>query len=347
MKISNLDLNKLFLAPMVEITYSPFRKICKEFGAGLTFTQMISAKGVVENNFDTLRYLVFEKGEKPIGVQIVGNNPDIIKDAVFEIKKYKPDLIDFNCGCSANKVYRNNMGSSLLENPDLLKKIVKALVNAAGNIPVSIKIRLGKDQKNINALEISKIIEDNGASLITVHAKTKSDCYGEESNWVWLKKIKENVQIPVLGNGAVFSAKEAKRMKEETGVDSVMVARGALLNPFIFKQFEEINKYGVIKTNPIVDDFSELAIRHLNMLVYEFGEMEGLRRAKKFIIWYFTQFNGISDFIKKVLSEKHTQNIIEIINAHTLNIKNKRVQIENLKEINRKFKERVMYWVYS
>ena len=211
MKIGEVEIkNKIIIAPLADISDAPFRKICKNFGADLTFTQMVSAKGVLSNQFDSLRYLVFSREEKPIGVQILGNDPDIIDEVIGQIKGYKPDLIDLNCGCPVTKVVNQKLGASLLDDPLLLEKIITKMVKRAGEIPVSVKLRLGRNKTKINILQNAKIAENAGASSITIHGRTRDDRYDVESNWEWIKKAKESVSIPVYGNGSLFEPKDIK-----------------------------------------------------------------------------------------------------------------------------------------
>jgi tRNA-dihydrouridine synthase B len=346
MKIGNLDIGKkLILAPMAEISDSSFRKITKEFGAGLTFTQMVSASGVINNNFDTLRYLSFSRDEKPIGVQILGNDPGIISEAISEIKKFKPDIIDINCGCSVDKVLRSDMGSSLLNNPAVLARIIKRGALAAGDIPLSVKLRLGRDKKNINIIDNAKIAEDNGASLITVHCRTSVDSYETEPDWSWLKKVKENTNINVVGNGSVFTPADAMRMIEQTGCDSVMVGRGAIGNPFIFQRFNSLVEQNSDPGHPDVEETKKVLLRQIDLLKKEFGEDISLNRAKKHSIWYLQFYNGINLFLDKIFPIKSIEDLNILILEHCEKI-NKGSFPENKKEeIYEKFKKRILFWL--
>ena len=322
MKIGDLDLsNRLILAPMSEISDSSFRKISKEFGAGLTFTQMVSAEGVVKDNFNTLKLLAFNRSEKPIGVQILGNDPEIISDSVREIIKLHPDVIDLNCGCPVSKVARCDFGAMILEKPTLLGKIITSMVDAAGNVPVSVKLRLGLTKNHINILETSRIAEDSGAAFVTIHARTKDMSYNEKPEWEWIKKVKENVTIPVVGNGSVFSAEDAVAMKSFTGCDSVMVARGALGNPFIFESYNSLIDYKKSLPNPDVDKITMTALKHVEYLLREFGDYLGMDRAKKHLIWYFRKFKGIGIFVEKIMSIYDKSLLNDFVLQHSEKIK--------------------------
>lgn len=276
----NVDSNA-FLAPMAEITDYAFRTIAKKYGAGLTFTQMVSAEGVIKNNFDTLRFLTFSRKEKPIGVQLLGKEPDIVGKAVAELVRFNPDVIDLNCGCPVEKVYANKMGAYLLTHPDELGKIVKEMVKNSSGIPISVKIRLGPKDR-VNVLENAKIIEDNGASVIIIHARKRADRYDVDPEWEWIAKVKDQVKIPVVGNGSVFDAEDAINMMNETKCDAVLVGRGALGNPFIFKQIEELKKGN--KYIPTIEEIKTVAIEHVELLRREQGFDVHLDRAKKYYL---------------------------------------------------------------
>jgi len=346
MNAVNLDLlKKLWLAPMAEVTDAPFRIISKKFGAGLTFTQMVSAKGVVENEFETLRYLAFSKNEKPIGVQILANDPVTLASSVNEVKKYSPDVIDLNCGCPVTKVTRHQMGATILDNPELLGELIKAMKDAAGDTQISVKMRLGKNHTNINVIENAQIAQKNGADYVIVHTRTREDRYYIDAQWDWLRKIKQNLDIPVLGNGSIFSAQDAVDMIEQTGCDGVMVARGALGNPFIFRRFNEIVETGKDPGEPTVQEVYETALNHLNLLIREFGEIRVIHRAKKFIIWYFRFFNGISSLIENLIKINDINILKEYLEEHTNKIINDLYPPEDLSKIDQQFKNRVLFWL--
>ncbi|MBU2493858.1 MAG: tRNA dihydrouridine synthase DusB [Bacteroidetes bacterium] len=346
MKVGNIDLGeKLFVAPMADVSDHPFRIIAKEFGAGLTFTQMVSARGVIENDFGTLRRLVFSRNEQPVGVQILGNNPVILKNAVKELVKYSPDLIDLNCGCPVSKVTKHDMGASLLDDPKLIGKLVKSMVEGANGVPISIKIRLGKDKKNINVLDNAKAAEDNGASLIIVHARTKIDRYSENPDWEWLKKVKDNISIPVIGNGSVFEPEDIVKMKIDTGCDSVMVARGALGNPFLFERYNSIVEKGFDPGEPDIIKVRDTAIRHIKLLVRDFGENNALDRIKKNVVWYFRKYNGINNFLDNIFSFKDSASVINFIYEHSEKIINNYFPEEDLINVHKKFENKVLFWL--
>lgn len=346
MTAGKLDLlKKLWLAPMAEVTDAPFRIISKKFGAGLTFTQMVSAKGVVENEFETLQYLAFSRNEKPIGVQILANNPQTLAHSVSEIRKYSPDVIDLNCGCPVNKVTRCQMGATILDNPKLLGDLVKSMKDVSLGTPISIKMRLGKNKSNISIIENAQIAQKNGADFIIVHARTKEDRYSVEADWNWFSEIKKNIDIPLIGNGSIFSAKDAYNMITETGCDGAMVARGALGNPFLFQRFNELLETGKDPGEPKPLQIKDAAIEHLNLLSREYGEIRAIHRAKKFIIWYFRNNNGISSLIENMIKINDINALKNYIEEHTNKIINDFYPEEDLNEIENSFKKRVLFWL--
>ena len=345
MKIGNLDIgSKLFLAPMAEVTDSSFRKICKEHGSGFTFTQMVSALGVINNNFETLRLFSFSRSEKPIGVQVLGNDPGIIGEAVKEISKMRPDLIDLNCGCPVDKVTANNFGSALLDNPKTIGKIVRKMADSANGVPISIKIRLGKDRTHINALEIAREVEDNGGSLLFVHARTRADRYDVEPDWSWIKRVKDSVSIPVIGNGSLFTPGDVKKMIDTTGCDSAMIARGALGNPFLFSRFNQLMETG---SDPGAPDFSvvlETILNHIKNLEMEFGEIIALDKAKKHTIWYFKNYSGVDFLLEKVFSIKDLNALRTLIKDQAEKEPSKSYNGDDM-EISKKFQKKVLFWL--
>jgi nifR3 family TIM-barrel protein len=305
---------------------------------------MVSALGVIKNNFETLRLFSFSRIEKPIGVQILGNDPGIIGEAVKEISKMGPDLIDLNCGCPVDKVTANKFGSALLDNPKMIGKIVRKMADSANGVPVSIKIRLGKDKTHITALETAKEVEYNGGSLLVVHARTRADKYNVEPDWSWIKKVKDSVSIPVVGNGSLFTPGDVNRMIETTGCDSAMIARGALGNPFLFSRFNQLMETG---TDPGAPEFSFVAETLLNQIKYlelEFGEIIALDRAKKHTIWYFKNYSGVDSLLDRVFSIKDLNALRTLIKDQT-EMKPAKLFNGDDMEISKKFQKKVLFWL--
>lgn len=349
MKIGSLDLgHKLLLAPMADVTDMPFRHIAKEHGVGLTFTQMVSAKGIITNNFDTLRLLVFSRDEKPIGVQILGNKPSVLYEASKELIRYKPDVIDLNCGCPVSKVVKHNMGADILDNPLLMGELIRSMVKGAEGIPVSVKVRLGRDKKRINIIETAKAAEDNGAAFITIHARTKVARYCEEPEWEWLGRVKEKVSIPVVGNGSVFTPQQALEMQKQTGCDSVMIARGALGNPFLYERYNKLIETGTDPGEPDIDTVAQVWRKHVNMLLKDYSDKhEVIKPVKKNTIWYFKNYPGISSLIDNIFFVSSVDELMDIVLAHCEKIKAEVYTGEDLQTIQNKFEDKVLFWLYD
>ncbi len=254
---------KIFLAPMAEVNDPAFRILCSNYGAGLTYTEMLSCAALIRGNENTLKLFDIQKCEKPIAVQLFGTKIDEIKKAV-KVVQDKVDIIDFNMGCPMSKIVDAGAGSALLKDPEKVREIVRALVKTSKK-PVSIKIRSGWNKKTINAVEIAKIIEEEGASMLTLHARTRSQVRSGESDWDLIRQVKEAVKIPVVGNGDISCPEDIERMFEESGCDYVMIGREAIKNPYIFKQYSDYlknGKYDEPDKLEIVSEYLKLAKKY-------------------------------------------------------------------------------------
>ncbi len=343
-KIGNLDIgDKLILAPMAEITDKPFREMARKHGAGLTFTQMISARGIVKSEFRTLRKVAFSKSELPIGVQILGCEPDCIGESVKKIVKYKPSVIDLNAGCPVRKVTKLGFGVALLDEPKKLGAIVSAMKKNSDGIPVSVKFRLGNKKNNV--LENAKIIENAGADYIVLHPKLGVQSSMEKPAWEWIAELKQKLKIPVVGNGFVFNAEDAIEMQRQTACDAVMVSRGAIGNPFIFSRYERLKK----NENAPKPDVSEIyanVLEHIDKITVEYGRnITGLHNAKKHVIWYFKFSEGIDWLAPKALKARGCEELREIIEVHVEKIKNGVYPASDAKIVENKFKDRILFWL--
>ena len=242
MKISNLEFTNLaFLAPLAGVTDTAFRSICKDLGCGLVYTEMVSAKGLYYKNENTENLLFFSENEKPVAVQIFGSDPFIMAKAAEYFNDNKDVcIIDINMGCPAPKIIKNGDGSALMRDPELAGRIVRE-VKQASLKPVTVKFRKGFDENSVNAVDFAKVMEHAGADAITVHGRTRSQMYSGEADWDIIKSVKQAVSIPVIGNGDVFTAEAAVDIRNLTGCDAVMIGRGAMGNPWIFRQIMQMN----------------------------------------------------------------------------------------------------------
>ncbi len=300
MKIGNVELeNNIFLAPMAGVTDLPFRILCKEMGCGLVYSEMVSAKGILYNNENTKKLLTVEQKERPAAVQLFGSQPEIMAAMAKKIENYDIDIIDVNMGCPAPKIVKNGEGSALTKNPKLVGEIVKAMVTAQKK-PVTIKFRKGFDEKHINAVEIAKIAEQNGAAAVAVHGRTREQYYSGKADWDIIKAVKEAVSIPVIGNGDVFTPQDAKNMLEYTKCDAIMIGRAAQGNPWIFQRINHYINTGEMLPEITPEQKVEKALRHARMLIEYKGEYIGVREMRKHISWYMKGIKGAAELREKI-----------------------------------------------
>lgn len=313
-KIGNVEIkNNVVLAPMAGVCNSAFRRIIKEMGCGLLYAEMVSDKALVYDNEKTKDMLYMTEEERPITQQIFGSDKDsFVKAAKIVEKSMHPDIIDINMGCPVPKVaLRSQSGSALLKNPEKVYEIVSAVVNAV-SVPVTVKIRSGWDSNNINAVEIAKVCEKAGASAIAVHPRTRSQGYNGSADWEIIKKVKENVKIPVIGNGDILSALDAKNMIDKTGCDAVMVGRGTLGNPYLIKQIVTYFETGKLLEDQTPIQKMQTCLKHFDYLLKIKPEKVAVLEMRTHGAWYLKGLpNGVS--IKKKLYEIKTKE--EFINT--------------------------------
>ncbi len=312
LKIGSVELNNPFiLAPMAGVCDLPFRLLCKEKGAAMVCTEMVSAKAIYYNNKNTKELLTIDKNEGPVSLQLFGSEPKLMAEMAKRIEEIPFDILDFNMGCPVPKVVNNGEGSALMKNPVLAGHIIEAMVNAISK-PVTVKIRAGFDAEHINAVEIAKIAENSGAAAITVHARTREQYYSGKADREIIRLVKEAVTIPVIGNGDIDCYESAKHMLEYTGCDGVAIGRGAEGNPWIF---EELNaKYAGLDYNkPSLEEVKEMIMRHAKMLIDYKGEYIGIREMRKHAAWYTAGFKGASKLRGRLNEASSIESLEEII----------------------------------
>lgn len=279
----------LFLGPMAGVTDLPFRILCKEQGANFIYTEMVSAKGILYKNKNTEVLLEVAEEERPVALQLFGADPKIMSEMAKKIEPRNFDVIDINMGCPVPKVVNNGEGSALMKNPKLVGEIVSAMTKILEK-PVTVKIRKGFGAEDANAVEIAKIVEDSGGAAVAVHGRTREQYYSGKADWDIIRKVKEAVSIPVIGNGDIFVPEDAKRMLEETGCDGVMLARGVRGNPWLFRQTKTYLETGKILPKPPIEEVIETIMRHTQMQIAFKGDYIGMREMRKHVAWYTTGY---------------------------------------------------------
>ncbi len=307
-KIGHLVIeNQLILAPMAGVSNSPFRRLSRDFGAGLVYAEMVSDKGLMYDNERTKKLLYMTDEEKPMAQQIFGSDLEtMVQAALYIDKNSNCDIIDINMGCPVPKVaIKAQAGASLMKNPDLIYDIVSEIVKKVSK-PVTVKIRSGWDNQSVNAVLVAKRIEEAGASAITVHARTRSQGYSGHADLDVIKAVKEAVKIPVIGNGDVIDGPSAKYMLEYTGCDAVMIGRGALGNPWIFREINAYLKDGTVFEKPTHEELKEMMIQHLDSLVELKGERTAVLEMRSHGPWYLKGIEHASH-LRKQLSQARTR----------------------------------------
>lgn len=300
------------LAPMAGVTDLPYRLLCKEQGAGLMCTEMVSAKGLYYGNRKSEPLMATDPKEQPAALQIFGSDPDIMGEMAAKVDNGKFQFIDINMGCPVPKIVNNGDGSALMKQPKLAGKVIKAVASSV-KVPVTVKIRKGFDDDHINAVEMAQIAEENGAKAIAVHGRTREQYYSGKADWDIIRRVKESVSIPVIGNGDITCPQDAQRMYEETGCDGFMIGRRAKGNPWIFREMIHYFETGETLPRPSLQEVVAMMLRHGRMMIEFKGEYIGVREMRKHVSWYTFGFPGAAKLRDKVNHTETYQDLEELL----------------------------------
>ena len=313
LKIGNVSLEgNIVLAPMAGVTDLPFRLLCKEQGADLICTEMVSAKGIFYNNKNTEDLLRIDDRERPVSLQLFGSDPDIISEMAKKIEHRNFDILDINMGCPVPKVVNNGEGSALLKNIPLAAKIIEKTVKAIDK-PVTVKFRKGFGADEVQAIVMAKAAEAAGAAAVAVHGRTREQYYSGQADWDIIRQVKEAVSIPVIGNGDVTSPQKAEELVKQTGCDGIMIARGAQGNPWIFSEMITYEETGTLPERPGKEEVRDMMLRHARLQLKYKGEFIGIREMRKHVAWYTKGLKGSAKLREEINRVESYQELEELL----------------------------------
>lgn len=314
MRIGSVELpNNLILAPMAGVSDLPFRLLCREEGAGLTVMEMVSAKAILYKNKNTKELMRTVPGERPVSLQLFGSDPDIVSEIALQIEEQPFDILDFNMGCPVPKVVKNGEGSALMRDPKRAAEIVRRCVEKIHK-PMTVKIRKGFNDNEVNAVELAKRLEEAGAAAIAVHGRTREQYYSGKADWDIIRAVKEAVKIPVIGNGDVTGPESARAMVEQTGCDAVMVGRAARGNPWIFRRILDDDPEG----RPGVEELKRVILKHAQMMIDLDGEYAGMRKMRKHVAWYtagYPHSSKLRALSNNIATMEDLRNLLTLLDA--------------------------------
>ncbi len=317
MQIDNIQIGNrpLLLAPMEDVTDSPFRQICRRMGADVVYTEFISSEAIIRDSDIASHKMHFEEMERPFGIQIFGGREEAMDGAAKVAEFNNPDLVDINFGCPVYKIVKKGAGAGCLKDMDMMERMAGTVVDAVSNLPVTVKTRLGWDDSTIRIQEVALMLQRVGVKTLTVHARTRCQKYKGEARWEWLKKLKNTpgLEIPVIGNGDVTTPQDAKRMFDETGVDGVMVGRGAIGNPWFFRQTRHYLETGELLPDPSIDDRLKTCAEQLRLSVKHHGERYGVIIMKKHYGQYLKGIRNGKKLRATIMDEKEMAPILELL----------------------------------
>lgn len=309
--------DRAVLAPLAGVSSRPFRLLAARAGAALTYTEMVSSEGVIRGQVRTLELMRIGPDEQPVGIQLFGANPETMRRAAeIAAARFRPALIDINLGCPVKKVVAKNGGAAILKDPRLTHDIVAATVSGAGELPVTVKMRTGWDEANPVYLETADIVRQAGAKALTLHARSRAKGYSGRADWSAIRKLKETVDITVIGNGDIFTALDAARMIDETGCDGVMIGRAAMADPLIFRQVNHYLNTGRLLPEPTIREKIHLARVHARLVVRQFGERRGVKMMRYHLGWYSKGLPGASRLRPRLFQVSTLREIDELLAAY-------------------------------